>query len=50
MKKFLWAGRKIKLKNINLLEELSREFDIEMVSGLSHAKLQEKIKNFFHGM
>jgi len=47
MKKFLWAGRKIKLKNINLLEELSREFDIEMVSGLSHAKLQEKIKNCY---
>src|SRR3989344_4024229 len=46
-KTFLWAGRKIKLKNINLLEELSKEFDIEMVSGLSHGQLQEKIKNCY---
>ncbi|MFZ2763791.1 MAG: hypothetical protein WAX80_02010, partial [Minisyncoccia bacterium] len=44
---FLWAGRKIKLKNIESLEELSKEFEIEMVSGLSHGKLQEKIKNCY---
>jgi|SRR3989344_270936 len=45
--KFLWAGRRIQLKNIKLLEELSKEFKIEIVSGLPHAKLQEKIKNYY---
>ena len=44
---FLWAGRKVKLKNIDLLKELSEEFKIEIVFGLSHAQLQEKIKNCY---
>jgi glycosyltransferase involved in cell wall biosynthesis len=44
---FLWAGRKIKLKNTSLLKELSKEFKIEMVSGLSHDELQNKIKSCY---
>lgn len=44
---FLWAGRKIKLKNIKLLKELSKEFAIEIVSGLPYLELQEKIKNCY---
>ena len=44
---FLWAGRRIKLKNIDLLKELSKEFEIEIISELSHAQLQEKIKNCY---
>jgi len=47
MKKFLWAGRKIKLKNLEIINELAKEFDIEMVSNLSHAELQEKIRNCY---
>ena len=44
---FLWAGRKIKLKNVDLLKELSKKFEIEIVSGLPHSQLQEKIKNCY---
>ncbi len=46
-KKFLWAGRKIKLKNIEVLHELPKEFDIEIVSNLQYSVLQEKIKNCY---
>jgi|SRR3989344_2199935 len=44
---FLWAGRTIKLKNISLLKELSKEFKIEIVSGLPHTELQDKIKKCY---
>ena len=47
MKKFLWAGRKIKLKNLEIINELAKEFDIDMVSNLSHAELQEKIQECY---
>ena len=30
-----------------MLQELSQEFDIEMISGITHSKLQEKIKNCY---
>ena len=48
-KTFLWAGRKIKLKNLDLLEEVAKEaqVDLEVVSGLSYEKLQDKIKNSY---
>ena len=53
-KKFLWAGRKIKLKNLNLLQEVGNEvqrevadFKLEIVSGISHLKLQDIIRNCY---
>ena len=54
MKKFIWAGRKIKLKNLDLLQEVARdvkqinpEFDLEIISKISHKDLQEKLKNCY---
>ncbi|MGB3921702.1 MAG: glycosyltransferase family 4 protein [Minisyncoccia bacterium] len=44
---FLWAGREIKLKNIQLLRELSAEFPIETYYELPHSVLQDKIKNCY---
>lgn len=44
---FLWAGRNIKLKNVEQLRELSVEFKIEIVSGLPRRELEEKIKNCY---
>ena len=45
MKTLLWAGRKIKLKNLDLLLDLSKEFPVEIATGISHEELQEKIMN-----
>ena len=49
MKTFLWAGRKIKLKNLELLKEVAREaqINLEMVSNIPHTELQEKIRNCY---
>lgn len=44
-KKFLFAGRKIKFKNLMLLEEISKE--LEIVDNLPQEKLQEKIKSSY---
>lgn len=44
---FLWAGRKIKLKNLSLLDKATKWTELEIVSGLSHRKLQEKLKDSY---
>ncbi len=46
-KGFLWAGRRIKLKNVDMLEELAKEFNIDVVSNTPHIELQKKIKNCY---
>lgn len=53
-KNFLFAGRRIKFKNLKLLEEVFEELKkegskakLEMVDNLSQEKLQEKIKNSY---
>lgn len=49
-KTFLWAGRKIKLKNLQLLQELKVEnpdLELKLVSNVSHSALQDKIKNCY---
>lgn len=42
---FLFAGRKIKFKNLTLLEEISKE--LEIIDNLPQEELQEKIKNSY---
>ena len=51
---FLFAGRKIKFKNLKLLEEIFEEIvsdgtkaELEIVDNLSQNELQEKIKNSY---
>jgi glycosyltransferase involved in cell wall biosynthesis len=44
-KKFLFAGRKIKFKNLALLGDISE--DLEIIDNLSAEESQEKIKNSY---
>ena len=51
---FLFAGRKIKFKNLKLLEEVFEDLKsagikakLDAVDGLTHEELQEKIKNSY---
>lgn len=46
-KTFLWAGRLSKEKNIDLVKKLSVKFDIEIVSGVSHDVVLNKIKESY---
>ncbi len=53
-KNFLWAGRPLKLKNINLLKDIFQELEkerpdikLEIVERASHEELMEKIKNCY---
>ena len=53
-KNFLWAGRPIKLKNINLLKEIFQELEkerpdikLEIMAGAFYEELMEKIRNCY---
>ncbi len=53
-KNFIWAGRPLKLKNINLLKDIFQELEkerpdikLEIAEKLSHEELMERIKNCY---
>lgn len=53
-KRFLWAGRKIKLKNLELLQEVSEElkreipdFELEIISDIPYLELQDIIRDCY---